>query len=445
MLADAAKGEFSPVYLILGERYLCQQFVDDLVNTLLPDEKQRAHSLVAIDGDQENQADTLNQLRTYNLFGGRSVFRVLGSKLLYSKSVTRTLWDKAQAAFAGKDLKEAGRFLNQMLELIQETGQENYDALISLAASRWKTLFGFAKPDDLDWLREVPLDKDTGPLPPVAGDLAELYAKALEEGIPPANILILVADAVDKRKRLYKNIKENGAIIDLSVDPGASAGARKEQDIILHELIQKTLADFGKKLESGAIKELLKRVGFHPVAVVMETEKLALYVGDAPTITLADLDSVVGRTREDALFELTEAFVGGNLQESLLILARLRANGIHPLAILATLRNTIRNLLLVRSLQEMPQPPYKKGLPYPAFQQGYLPELKSVQGEDLAALAGHPYALFMTFRRAEEYCLDELIAGLNELLAAEFLLKGSNLPENLIMEEFLFKRLLTNN
>ena len=60
-------------------------------------------------------------------------------------------------------------------------------------------------------------------------------------------------------------------------------------------------------------------------------------------------DDLLGRPREEALYELTESVTSGKLEDGLLILEHLQNNGVHGLAILATLRNHITKLLIVRS------------------------------------------------------------------------------------------------
>ena len=191
-----------------------------------------------------------------------------------------------------------------------------------------------------------------------------MYTLAFEAGIPRDNILVLLAEAVDKRKRLYKYIKQHGVILDLAVDPGSSAAAKRDQDKVLTELLQSTLAKYGKEIEPQTVPLFLERVGFHPVAAVMEAEKLALYVDDSKVITQEDVDAIIGRTREEALFELTEAVTSGKFEDGLLILDHLQSSGIHGLAILATLRNHLKKLLLVRSLQEVKSPAYTKSLSF---------------------------------------------------------------------------------
>lgn len=179
---------------------------------------------------------------------------------------------------------------------------------------------------------------------------------------------------------------------------------------------------------------LFERVGFHPVAVVMELEKVALFALDRPVINGADLETMVGRTREDALFELTEAFGKREVGSTLLILARLVENGIHGLAILATMRNYIRKLLLFRSMQLQENPPWQRGMQARQFQDLYLPALKE-KGEWTEVLKGHPYALYMGFKKAEEYSCPLLKEWMGLLLKTEFQLKGSPLPPTLLLEE----------
>ena len=163
---------------------------------------------------------------------------------------------------------------------------------------------------------------------------------------------MLLAEEVDKRKKLYKFFKKKYTVIDVSVDTGSSFQAKKLQQSVLQEQVNQSLKKMGKTMAPKVAEQLFERVGFHPVAVVMETEKLALYVGDAKQITLDDLNTVVGRTRQEALFELTHAIGQKNLETALLIASRLQENGIHGLAILATLRNYTRTLLLFRALQD---------------------------------------------------------------------------------------------
>jgi DNA polymerase-3 subunit delta len=444
LLSTIEQGNISQVYLLFGERYLCRSAVQEIIDCLLPDQERQATSLQHIDGDQEDPAKTLNLLRTYSLFPGRQIFWVTDSKLFFSKGIAKSIWDKVCKKKEANEKKHARRYLKQMLDLAAVSPAEMLDEdITSLSSTRWKNLFGFVKPKgDLSWVLELLTGnqedneptRDVGP-----ADTISLYTSAFEAGIPPDNILILLAETVDKRKRFYKFIQENGVVVNLSVESGGSAAAKRDQDSVLKDLVVKTLAGFDKKIDPQAIPVLLERVGFHPVAAVMESEKLAHYAGDRQAISKADVDAIIGRTREEALYELNEAVTGGRLEESLTILARLQEGGVHPLAILATLKNHMKKLLLVRSLQDMDDPKYFKSIAFPAFQKSYLPKLKDGRDEWSTMLwKSHPYGLYMLFRQAAQFTYQELENSLKELLKAEFRLKSSSVDNRLIIDSLLF-------
>ncbi|MBU2539361.1 MAG: DNA polymerase III subunit delta [Proteobacteria bacterium] len=445
LLKSVERGETSPVYLLFGERYLCQEIVNELVCRLLPDEASRLNSLKAIDGDQEEVGATINMLKTYSLFGGRQVFRVMDSQILYSKVVAGALWDKARKAWGGKEPKKAFRYLAQMLALGDLAPADwEKEEMAACAPGRWQELFGFAKPDDLGWVQEAcAAGENIGAASTPKSDGAELLMAALEAGIPAGNTLILIAEAADKRKKLFKYLEKKCVVVDLSVDTGASSAARKDQEGLLKDIVQQSLSRFGKKMEPRAVVVLLERVGFHPVAVAMEAEKLALSVGEAETVTMDDLNGMVGRTREEALYELNEAFGNHDLAASLTITGRLRENGVHPLIVVAGLRNFLRKLLLVRAIIEQPGSAYSEGISYAAFQKGILPQLQEALGPQQKVLAGHPFAVYKSFQQGERFTLTALKKGRAGLLEAEYRLKGSGLPEYLVLDDFLFSALQT--
>jgi DNA polymerase-3 subunit delta len=443
LLNEIKQGITAQIYLLFGERYLCRNTAQALIENLLPEQERQAINLQHIDGDEEDFNRTLNLLKTFSLFSGRKIFWVTDTKLFYSKGVAKNVWEKACENNERNEPGQALRYVLQMLNLAalspQEMAEEN---IASLSATRWKSLFGFSKPQgDLSWAQDLLADipADAAPAKDIETDAATRYTHALEAGIPRNNILVLLAETVDKRKRLYRYIQENGVILDLSVDPGSSAAAKRDQDKIVQELLHSTLAKYNKDIDSQTIPVFLERVGFHPVAVVMEAEKLALYVGDRKVITREDVDAIIGRTREEALFELTEAVTSGKLEDGLLIIDHLQASGIHGLAILATLRNHIKKLLLVRSLQEVKSPAYTKSLSFPVFQKSYLPKLKEGREEWSSLLwKSHPYGLFMLFQQAARFRCAELQGGLKELLTAEYRMKGSPVDSRLIMDSLLF-------
>ncbi|MCI5221438.1 MAG: DNA polymerase III subunit delta, partial [Candidatus Electrothrix sp. AR4] len=356
LLKEIKSGISFPAYLLVGERYLCQQAAEQITETLCAN----GGIVHSIDGDSEDSGTTLAKLRSFSLLGGQQVFRVNNSRLFHSKNVTKSIWSRATKAKETGEKDKAIKYLRSMMEAGGLDSNDPENNISELSATQWKKCFGFAKPTgNLDWTGKLIASRDqerqTEPASASAeptGNTGEVLLAALESGIPENNTLMLLAEEVDKRKKLYKSFNKNFPVVNLRVDTGSTAQAQKAQQGVLREQVNGILKKTGKTMATGVMEQLFERVGFHPVAVVMETEKLTLFIGEAPQITQQDLNSMVGRTRQEAVFELTQAISDKKLEHALLISSRLQENGIHALAVLATLRNFTRTLLLFRSLLE---------------------------------------------------------------------------------------------
>ncbi len=439
LLTDAKTLTDTRIYLFFGERYLCQEAADMLQGTLI---KSAGGAVHPIDGDQEDSGQTLAKLVSFSLLPGRQIYRVSDSRIFLSKTVAANIWDKAQQN------NDSGKNAAAMRHIVSfaKLGAVNIESptpFSEISSSQWEKLFGSGKPSgDLSWADTL-LHQAVGTGRMSTGSSTQVidrYIDTFTSGIPPQNCLILTAETVDKRQRLFTFIKKYGVIVDCSVAVGAGSQAQKEQKDVLREMMNKTLSDFGKKIEPRAVEMFFDRVGFHPVAVVTETEKLALYADDSSQITCQDVEEMVGRSREDALFELTDAFSNRQVARTLAILNRLQENGTHALAILATMRNFIRKMLIFRSLQLQPAPAWQNGMNAKQFQSGYLPALKE-KGQWSELLGGHPYALFMSFSKAGDFSCKQLKKWLKLLLEAEYRLKGSPLPQHIVLEELFLTML----
>lgn len=420
----------SPVFLFFGERFLCREAADLVQQSLLA---QQTGSVHTIDGDREDPGQTLARLMSFSLLPGRQIYRVGDSRIFHSKSVASEIWQKANAAYQAGRTKPALRHLQSMVQAVG-LHNEGSQLFAEMPKEEWKNIFNFDKPTtDLSWADSLLQQSQPTGGGEVAGSI-DRYIEVLDKGFPAGNVLLLTAETVDKRQKLFTYLKKNCMIIDCSVSSGSNAAAQNEQKEILKEMMLKTLNGFDKKIDARAVEIFFDRVGFHPVAVVTETEKLAHYVGDRPLITSQDLEEMVSRKREDALYELTDAFGKRQTARTLTILARLLDQGVHALAILATLRNYLRKQLIFRSLQLSDSPRWRQGMQAKEFQNSYLPDLKA-QGQWGELLQGHPYALFMNFTRAANYSCSGLKRWLTMLLEAEYRLKGSSLPQHLVLEE----------
>lgn len=436
-LEDGVKaGEVQPVYLFCGDRFLCRQAADRLCSILCRDDG----AVHVIDGDNEDVQATMAKLRSFSLFPGRQIFRVNNTKLFHSKKIAKSLWNRAIKAQADEKPDRAALSLRAMMDAGGLDSADPENNLAEFSATQWKKCFSFVKPSgDLHWISKIlarsTTDKTPGSSTPVA-DTAQLLQETLQAGIPTDNILMLLAEEVDKRKKLYKYIKKSFVIVDLSVDTGSSFQARKKQTAVLIEQANQILRGLGKSMSPQVMEQLLERVGFYPVAVTIEIEKLALYVGNRSNITLEDLNTMVGRTRQDALFELTQAIGEQHIDAALVVLSRLLENGNHGLAILATLRNFTRKLLLFRALAGQERYGIRPNMPANLFQSKCLPLLKENQSWQ-KELSAHPYAVYMQFKTAASFSLAQLRSWLEIILEADMKLKGSPLATETVLQHVI--------
>lgn len=197
----------SRVFLFFGERYLCRESADKVQEALLAQEKGNVH---AIDGDNEDPGQTLARLMSFSLLPGRQVYRVADTRIFHSKTVAGELWEKALRAKDGNKNNAATRHLQSMVQ----TGGlsiDNQTPLSELSGAEWQKLFGFAKPGEpVDWADAL-LFAGRGNMKSGAGDIAEKYISSFEKGIPPQNTLILTAETVDKRQRLFTFSKKTAS------------------------------------------------------------------------------------------------------------------------------------------------------------------------------------------------------------------------------------------
>jgi len=390
-LAEPKQVAACRLYLFFGERFLCRDVCDQVERALAAPVSGMAATINRLDGDTEDPAKTLARLMTFSLLPGRQIYRVIDSGLFASSG-------------KGKNREEGG----------DVDGQEQDSSQVNTAVENKKSNN--------------------------AKSLADMYAAALEKGFPGGHYLLLTCDNADKRQRLFAVIKKStsAVAVDCSVAAGSGAAAKNEQETVLRDVVAGRLAPLGKKIEPAALKLLFDRVGFHPTAVAVEVEKLALFCGDREKISRADIELLTGRTHEDAVFELTDALSKGELSRGLVILAHLQYDGVHALAILATMRNFFRKLLIFKALQEENDPLWHPGMNFQHFQANYLPALKE-RDRFLDQLQGHPYALFSGFAAAARYDISALQKNLAALLLTEYQLKGSVLPTGLVLDEMLVR------
>jgi len=238
----------TPLYLFYGERYLCQETADLLEKQLI---LKNTGTVNNIDGMAEDAAQTLSRLMSFSLLPGLQIYRVSESRIFQSKTVIEKIWKKAERAQRNSRVEGARQALFDMARLgninIEEQSTSNFS---DISKSKWKKSFGFEKPDeDISWADQL---LTTAPNNSSPTDLVDSYISSFKKGIPKNNILILTAEAVDKRQRFFTFCKKNAITVDCSIASGATSAAKKDQQAVIQELLRNSLAEHNQTMASDA-------------------------------------------------------------------------------------------------------------------------------------------------------------------------------------------------
>ena len=464
---------FAPVYLIYGEELLYKNAFETLLDALMPASKQSLN-YEKFDGADETMHEVIERVNTYSLLPGTKIVAICDSRIFYSKQDEGRLLEKAKQAFDTDDIKKAAKYFLSLLGLLNlsfdDVDQENRSKSLKIDAE------SFGDDKWLDKIINYCLENGL-PIPPSV-DSAGLLQKAIEKGFPKGNHLIITADMVDKRRKLFKTIRDNGIIIDCSVPKGDRMAERMVQKNVLYERMDAILDRCGKTMDSGAYQTMYEMTGFDLRTFSNNLQKLVSYVGDRKTITVDDVESVLERTKKDPIYDLTNAIADRDIENSLFFLNSLLADNIHPLQILAAITNQIRRLLLVRGFVESSHGrSWHTGIQFSQFKTRIMPAIqtydrnllnqieewdsmlskdvdrdnqspkkkdakkKSKPVTDLVIVKNpkNPYPVYQMLLKSEMFTTDELIAALESLSQADLRLKSTGQQPKLVLEEAIFR------
>ena len=269
-------------------------------------------------------------------------------------------------------------------------------------------------------------------------DQTNRLEEIFKNGLPGGNCLIFTAEAVDKRGKLYKIISELGVVLYFGTVRGEAA--QKES---LKKEAQKLLDGYGKKLSPTAWIALGKKTGFELRRSLTELEKLIFFVGERGTVEEKDVEEVVGKTREDSIFDLTTALREKNQLAALAALRALFDQGTHHLVILSMIVNEIRFLMHARILVDSGKlPQLKNNMDFGWFQKNILPAVSrladTIDSKDFLANK-HPFVIFNAIHNCGRFSYHSLITFLDELLEIDIAFKSTPTDPQVLLEIFLIK------
>lgn len=440
-LLELKKGRLCPCILIHGEDdFSVTDALHKVIEALIP-VADRDLNLFMLDGDEIDAGSLCETLLTSPLFPGRKVVVVRQAPFFHSRQTAADIIQKVRGHLE-KDPLRAGR---DFMTFLAVAGW----ALEDLRDDGWRKI-----PDD-EWFRLVegePGQQREQWLPKVIGlcvergltgkksvDEGERLVETLVSGLPEGHVLILTAAAVDKRKRLYKAISDIGKIITFAQVKGDI-----RQRAQLMAASQSLLSAAGKSLTDRAWTVLGEKTGFDLRNSLSALEKLIVHAGDRSVIDDKDVVALIGKTKEDTVFNLTAALAEKNVAASLKILDELMVRGTQPLMILAMLIRELRLLLQAKAfLMTETLGEYDVKMDYNAFQARIYPRLKDLGtrpgggGQALDLAAQHPYGVFLVFKNAARFSYAALVGHLERLAAADLQMKTTGRNPRWLLERFI--------
>lgn len=252
--------------------------------------------------------------------------------------------------------------------------------------------------------------------------------------------LLISSSKPDKRRSFYKTVEKLGSVeafVALSAEDKDWAG-RAESEAL------RGIRAAGKDIADDALGELVTRVGPNLRALASEVEKLTLYVGDRPEITLTDVQTLTTRQKLAQAFALGEALGDRDLGKLMRVLDQelweIRTGTDKrksEIGLLYGLISKVRALLMLKELRR--QGVLKPARDYNSFktQLDRVPADSLPPDKRFNPLAGHPFVLFQAMKQTDNYELPELIHAMETLLEANVKLVSSGLEDAMVLQQAL--------
>ncbi len=218
----------------------------------------------------------------------------------------------------------------------------------------------------------------------------------------PEVCLVITSNKVDRKRKLFK--------ILTGLKTAIACEAPKENE--LTNWLRKRAAKSNYSLSSDAARFLVNRVGARPGILAKELEKTLLYAGANKSISEKDVIKVVGESKTENVFALTEALKIKNPETALRLLNNQIDHGEEPIKILGTIAWQFRTIWEVKHYQK-----------------------ENLSSSQIAkAMGANPYVVDKALQHTGRFSIEKLRTGYLELVKADKSLKSSSQDPLAIMQ-----------
>ena len=225
--------------------------------------------------------------------------------------------------------------------------------------------------------------------------------------IPESTNLIFVETEIDKRNRLYKEVKKCGRVVEF--------GTQKEDTLL--KWILGMLKKEGKNITKETLQIFLTKTGSDMQLIKNELDKLVSYTMGKEVITTADVEYVCITQTTNKIFEMVNAIAEGKQKQALELYEDLLSLKEPPMRILFLIARQFNQLYQVKLLG-------KEGLP----------------SSEIAKQAGIvPFAMKKYQAQAKSFTEEELRTAVEECVASEEAVKTGAMNDRMSVELLILK------
>ncbi|MCD8332747.1 MAG: DNA polymerase III subunit delta [Clostridiales bacterium] len=230
---------------------------------------------------------------------------------------------------------------------------------------------------------------------------------AYVEEIPETTCFVFTETEVDRRSKLYKQVKKYGRVVEFQ---------RQREDVLIQWILGR-LKKEGKKITRPVMEQFLGRTGNDMELIDRELEKLLSYTMDREVISAEDVDAVCIAPVSSKIFEMVDAIAGKQQKRALELYNDLLTLKEPPMRILFLVTRQFQNLMQLKELIE-------KGYDY----------------KYMAEKVGVPeFAVRKYIGQARKFTAAQLLEAVRSGVQAEEDIKTGQIAERLAVELFLIR------
>lgn len=250
--------------------------------------------------------------------------------------------------------------------------------------------------------RRVILVENSGFFKNACDDLAEYM-----EQIAPSTHFIFVEEEVDKRGRMYKNVKKAGKIVEF---------ATQSEELITRWILGRLKRE-GKNITGNVMQLFLSKTGTDMGNIDRELEKLICYTLGRDVITAEDVESITTEQTTNKIFDMVNAIAEHNQKKALDLYYDLLALKEPPMRIMYLISRQFQILFNIRDMSS-----------------------KGLDNNTMAQKAGvPPFAVRRNVTQAKGFTMAQLKQALRDGVEFEEAVKTGRMDDQMAVEVFIMK------